>query len=123
MWISIKSHDFVCGAAKDFPPAITPPPRHGHRPPPALMFHHFPKYDDPAVDSQHLSDELRWDALFGIPQIGCESIIAASRSNEELLTRTEMVAAAETTTTTTHLDDFAFFGGTDYGDITAGIHI
>ena len=81
------------------------------------MFRHFPSYDDPLVDPRHPADELQWDALLGIPQIGCESIITASHSNEEMLTRTLI------STPNNDLEDLAFFCPTDYGDITAGIHI
>ena len=106
MWISIKSHDFAPDAPKESPSVITPPPRFGPRPPPSAMFHHFPKYE-PAVEVRRPADELQWDALFGIPQIGCESIIAASYSTEEI--------------TTTEIDDDCSFSQIDYPDITAGI--
>ena len=70
------------------------------------MFDHFPKYE-PAMDTRHPADELQWDALFGIPQIGCESIIAASHSSEQL--------------STTQVDEIATYRPVDYGDITTGI--
>ena len=76
------------------------------------MFDHFPKYDDPATYCRLAPDELQWDTLLGIPQVGCESIVAASYSNEEI-------------TTTAEVDEVAIFGASahygDYGDITAGI--
>merc|ERR1712228_134404 len=109
MWISIKSHDFVSTQPNESPSILTPPPRYGPRPPPSAMFDHFPKYDEAASDSRQFADddELHWDALLGIPQIGRESVVAASHSNEEI--------------TTTQVDQVSTFGTLGYGDITAGI--
>ena len=109
MWISIKAHDFLTAGPKEAPSCLTPPPRFGPKPPPAAMFHHFPKYDDPPVDPRRPADELQWDTLFGIPQIGCESIITASYSSEEV--------------TTAMADEITPYGPADYGDITTGIVI
>jgi len=109
MWISIKAHDFLTAGPKESPTSLTPPPRFGPRPKPAAMFHHFPKYDEPASDHRRPADELQWDALFGIPQIGCESIITASHSSEEV--------------SSTVAEDVYAYGPADYGDITTGIVI